>query len=95
MQRYELLPTADAGFVTFCVNFPVFCVNFVLIWVIRGSDPLMIQGAGNSVFLAGFRWGNAVYLSGSRGSYQGVTREIPGRYPLGQSGLQCPAGEVR
>ena len=65
----------------FGVNFVSILCQFCANWVITGSDPLMIQGAGNSVFLAGFRWANAGYLSGSRGRHQGVVRELPERYP--------------
>ena len=81
MQSYELFPTSDVSLFTFSViSVSILCL-FCANWVIKGSDPLMIQRAGNSVFLAGFHWGNAVYLSGSAGSYLGDTREIPGRYP--------------
>ncbi len=79
MQSYKFFPTADVGLSTFSANLSAFSAYFVLIGVIKGSDPLMIQRAGNSVFLAGFRWVNAGVLSGPRGSYQRDTWEIPGR----------------
>ena len=55
MQSYKFFPTADVGLSTFSAYLSAFSAYFVLIGVIKGSDPLMIQRAGNSVFLAGFR----------------------------------------
>ena len=80
MQSYKFFPTADVGLSTFSANLSAFSAYFVLFGVIKGSDPLMIQRAGNSVFLAGFRWVYAGILSGFGGSYLGDTREKPERY---------------